>query len=238
MDDASIRDFNGNIGCHVASALEETLLLFKDMVELQGFRRSEVFLHTKKFLGMVYTYFSTVFFSFYLTQYSSFLFFFFFFKAIQSTFRLKEMTTSLSQQLEEERKRRATVVQTLTIAENSNADLKKKLVAEEQARKSANAALKGAKRQAESQRKLANEANEQLAASKEQLAALKKQLEEAKKLKDQAEKARVQAKEDNAKAEKERDEAEQHGYDVDVAETEDALKAEVPTVCRAYYTQT
>ena len=35
-------------------------------------------------------------------------------------------------------------MQTLTIAENSNADLKKKLVAEEQARKSANAALKGA----------------------------------------------------------------------------------------------
>ena len=47
MDDASIKDFNWGIGCHVASALEETLLLPKDMVELQGFRRSEVFLHTK-----------------------------------------------------------------------------------------------------------------------------------------------------------------------------------------------
>ena len=35
-----------------------------------------------------------------------------------------------------------------------------------------------------------------------------------------------------------KDEAEQHGYDVGVAETEDALRAEVPTVCRAYYTQT
>ena len=64
MDDASIRDFNGGIGCHVASALEETLLLPKDMVELRGFRRSEVFLHTKRFLGMVYTYFSTAFFFF------------------------------------------------------------------------------------------------------------------------------------------------------------------------------
>ena len=47
MDDASIKDFNGSIGCHVGSALEETLLLPKDMVELRGFRRSEVFLHTK-----------------------------------------------------------------------------------------------------------------------------------------------------------------------------------------------
>ena len=33
-DDASIRDYNGGIGCHVASVLEETLLLPKDMVEL------------------------------------------------------------------------------------------------------------------------------------------------------------------------------------------------------------
>ena len=66
MDDASIMDFNGGIGCHVASALEETLLLPKDMVELRGFRRSEVFLHTKRFLGMVYTYFSTATFFFFL----------------------------------------------------------------------------------------------------------------------------------------------------------------------------
>ena len=62
MDDASIRDFNRDIGCHVASALEQTLLLPKDMVELRGFRRSEIFLHTKRFLGMVCIYFFTVFF--------------------------------------------------------------------------------------------------------------------------------------------------------------------------------
>ena len=85
---------------------------------------------------------------------------------------------------------------------------------------------------------MANEANEQLATSKEQLATLKKQLEEAKKLRDQAEKARVQAEEEKAKAEKERDEAEQHSYDVGVAETEDALRVEVPAVCRVYCTQT
>ena len=48
----------------------------------------------------------------------------------------------------------------------------------------------------------------------------------------------MQAEEDKAKVEKERDEAEQHGYDVGVAETEDALRAEVPAVCRAYCTQT
>ena len=129
-------------------------------------------------------------------------------------------------------------MQTLTIAENSNADLKKRLTAEEQARKNANTTLKGAEKQAESQRKLAHEVNEQLAASKEQFATLKKQLEEAQRLRDQAEKARVQAEEDKAKAEKERDELEQHGYDVGVAEIEDALRVEVPAKCRAYCTQT
>ena len=151
---------------------------------------------------------------------------------------MEEMYHSVSQQLEEERKRKGTAVQTLTIAENNNADLRQKLKAEEHARKSADAALKCAETQAESQRKLTNEAKEQLAASKEQVAALKQQLEEANKLKDQAEKGKMQAEEDKAKAEKERDEAEQHGYDVGVAETEDALRAKVPAVCRAYCAQT
>ena len=151
---------------------------------------------------------------------------------------MEEMYHSVSQQLDDERKRRSAAVQTLTIAENNNSNLKQKLKAEEQAKKSAEAALKGAETQAESQRKLTNEAKEQLAASKEQVAALKQQLEEAKKLKERAEKAKMQAEEDKAKAEKERDEAEQHGYDVSVAETEDALRAEVPAVCHAYYTQT
>ena len=60
------------------------------------------------------------------------------------------MTNSLYQQLDEDRKRRVAAVQTLAIAENNNTDLKKKLTAEEQAWKSADAALEGAERQAES----------------------------------------------------------------------------------------
>ena len=79
---------------------------------------------------------------------------FFRFKAIQNTFRLEEITNSIYQQLDEERKRRAAAVQTLAVAENSNADLKKKLIVEEQTRKNADSALDSAERQAESQRKL------------------------------------------------------------------------------------
>ena len=52
-DDASIRDYNGGIDCQVASALEETLLLLKDMMELRGLRRNKVFLQAKRCLGMV-----------------------------------------------------------------------------------------------------------------------------------------------------------------------------------------
>ena len=153
-------------------------------------------------------------------------------------FRMEEIYHSVAQQLDEERRRRTSAVQMLTIAEKSNADFKEKLKTEEQQRKSAEAALKGAETQAESRRKLANDIKGQLVMTKEHIAALRQQLEEANKLKDLAEKARLQAEEDKLKVEKERDEAEQHGYDVGIAETEDALRAEVPAVCRAYCTQT
>ena len=65
-NDASIRDYNGGIGCHVASVLEETLLLSKDMVELRGLRRNEVFLQAKQFLGMVCVVIVSIFFFFLL----------------------------------------------------------------------------------------------------------------------------------------------------------------------------
>ena len=52
-NDASLRDFNGGIGCHVASALEEALLLPKDTAELRNIRKNEVFLNAKRYLGMV-----------------------------------------------------------------------------------------------------------------------------------------------------------------------------------------
>ena len=54
-DNTSIRDFHGCDGCHVASALEEALLLPNDMAELRSIRRHEVFLNLKRYLGMVCT---------------------------------------------------------------------------------------------------------------------------------------------------------------------------------------
>ena len=46
-DDAYIRDFNGSIGCHIASAIEEVLLLQRDMAEIKKVRKNELILDSK-----------------------------------------------------------------------------------------------------------------------------------------------------------------------------------------------
>ena len=140
--------------------------------------------------------------------------------------------------MEDEKKRQPTVVQMLTIAENNNAKLKKKLASEEHACHSVNLALKGAQRQAEDQRKRLHETTDQLNVAKEEMAARKKKLEETQRLKDQAEVSKAEAVKARIEAEKARDEVEQKGYDLGVAATEETLRAEIPAVCRIYCTQT
>ena len=49
---------------------------------------------------------------------------------------------------------------------------------------------------------------------------------------------RAEVEKAKIKAEKARDKVEQHGYDVDVAKTEDTLRAKVPAICRTYCAQT
>ena len=98
-------------------------------------------------------------------------------------------------------------MQTLTVAEHNNVELKKKLADEEHARRSIDSALEGAQRQAEDQRKRLRKATNQLIAFKEQMAALKGQLEEAQGLKDQVEKSRAKAEKAKIEAEKARDKA-------------------------------
>ena len=52
-EDASLRNFNGGIRCHMALALEEALLLPTDMAELRSIKKYEIFLNLKRYLGMV-----------------------------------------------------------------------------------------------------------------------------------------------------------------------------------------
>lgn len=109
--------------------------------------------------------------------------------------------------------------------------MKAKLAESEKERKYAATALDNVEKQAKSQRLLLRNAEDQLATSKKQITALKKKLEEAEKAKTLVEKAKEEA-------DKARDEAEQQGYKVGVVEIEDALKAEIPAVCRTYCTLT
>ena len=95
--------------------------------------------------------------------------------------------------MKEEKGRRNSTVEAFNVAEQSNKELKKQLLKEQREMKSVAAAFDSAKKQAESQRVLLRNAEDQLAASKTQIVALKKKLEEAEKVKVQAERARDQA---------------------------------------------
>ena len=48
MDDASLRDFNKGEGTYVVDALERSLLLPANMVNLKNQRRQELFLRDRK----------------------------------------------------------------------------------------------------------------------------------------------------------------------------------------------
>ena len=53
LADVFIRDFQGGKADYVADAVEQSLLLPRDMAELWSMRRHEVFLSLKRYLAMV-----------------------------------------------------------------------------------------------------------------------------------------------------------------------------------------
>ena len=110
--------------------------------------------------------------------------------------------------MKEDEARHIAVVDTFNMAAKRIQKLNKKLIEVDRDKKNVEAAL-----QAEGQRRQLWQTEDQLTAFNEQIAVLKKKLEEAKKARDQAK---------------------QKGYDVGVAKTEGALKAEVSKVCRRY----
>ena len=85
--------------------------------------------------------------------------------------------------MKEEEGRRNATVEALNVAEQSNKELKKQLLEEQREKKIAAAILDNVEKQAESQRVLLRNTEDQLIASKTQIVALKKKLEEAEKAK-------------------------------------------------------
>ena len=148
------------------------------------------------------------------------------------------MLNACSNQLDGERKRWIMAVQTLSKSKQDLADARKKLQIEEQARNNAESELKGYQEQAEDQARLLREAKAKLKKTQEQVLVLKKHLEETQKLRERAEKLKEQAEKAKTDAEQAMNEAEQRGYEVGIAETEEALRAEVPEVCRIYCART
>ncbi|KAL0017580.1 hypothetical protein SO802_004649 [Lithocarpus litseifolius] len=95
-------------------------------------------------------------------------------------------------------------------------DLNVKLTEANRDKKSAEAALAGAERQAEDQRQQLHKVEDQLTIAKEQMGALKKQLKKAKEAATHAE---------------------YEGYDTSVKENKENLRAQVTGVCRGYCLQ-
>ena len=124
-DNASIRDFHGGDGCHVASALEEALLLPNDMAKLRSIKMHEVFLNLKRYLGIgctpylfFFLFFVFLFFCFFVFT-SLWLFVrlpTLFFQAVQADFRVEEITNSGYRQFYDERNRHVAIVESFNIA--------------------------------------------------------------------------------------------------------------------------
>ena len=90
-------------------------------------------------------------------------------------------------QMKEEEGRQIEAVDAFHLAEKSNQKLKSKLTEVERGKRSSEAALDNAERQAKGQRVLLHQAEDHLATSKQQIVVLRRKLEEAEKAKDQAE---------------------------------------------------
>ena len=118
--------------------------------------------------------------------------------------------------MKEEEARPVAVVKAFELAEKKTQELNTKLIEAKRDKKSTEVALNEAGKQAEVQCKQLHQVEDELSMAKSHIKVLTKKLEKAKKAKDQAK---------------------QDGYEAEVAEIEEALKAEVSEVCRYYCLQ-
>ena len=163
-------------------------------------------------------------------------------QAVQATYRLKEATNDQARALELERDKRLDTTRTL---KNFEADLLKErddLKEMIKARDSAESGLASAQKQVLDQTRCLLEAKDQLKITKEQIIDLKKKLAKAEGTqhvtewaKDEAFRAKEEAEFAKVKAKSSKDKVEEEAYDLGVAKTQATLKAQVPGVCRLYY---
>ena len=141
---SSIRDFQNEKAGYVADAVEQSLLLPEDMVDLRTLKKHEVFLSLKKDLAMVSLSSYVFFFSFLLTAK-------FPLQAIPATFTAKELVDISHRQMKDEEGRRVATVEAFKVAEKRLKESNAKLTKAERGRKSTEVALDGVERQAKTQ---------------------------------------------------------------------------------------
>ena len=157
---------------------------------------------------------------------------------------MEEMANDQGRTLDLEREKRLDATRTL---KNSKTDLLKAMEDLKEvtwSRDSAEAGLASAQKQVEDQTRHLLDAEEQLQIAKEQIVDLKKKQAEAEGAKNVAMWARdeaVRAKEEvefaRTEAECSKEKVEEEAYDSRMTETQAALKAQVPGVCRLYCSQ-
>ncbi|XP_050277760.1 uncharacterized protein LOC126719222 [Quercus robur] len=165
-------------------------------------------------------------------------------EAVQVTYRLEKDVKEQSRSLELERDKRLDATR---ILKNSEVDLLKareELKEMTRARDSTEAGLAGAQKQVEDQTRHLLEAEDQLKIANEQINDLKKKLSEAEGVKsvaewaqDEALRAKIEMKFARMEAKSSKEKAEEEAYDLGMAKTQATLKAQVPGVCRLYYSQ-
>lgn len=130
----------------MANALEQPLLLPHDMANLRSLKKHKEFLTLKRDLAMV----SVLFVTKYLHHFIL-LFLFIFLKAIQVMHIAEELVSNSHKQMKEEEGWHIVVVKAFTLAEQRIKDLNTKLTGAIREKKSTEAALEGAERQAVTQ---------------------------------------------------------------------------------------
>ena len=116
----------------------------------------------------------------------------------------EELVNNSYRQMKDEEGRRIAAVEAFSLAKKRIQKLNTKLTEANRERKSAEAALHGVEKQAESQCRQLRQTEDQLSVAREHIEILKKKLE---------------------KAEKAAEKVKQDGYDIGVTETEETLKA-------------
>ena len=157
---------------------------------------------------------------------------------------MEEMANDQGKTLDIEREKRLDATRTLKNFETDILKAREDLKEVTRVRDSAEAGLASAQKQVEDQTRRLLEAEEQLQIVKEQIVDLKKKLAEAEGAKnvamwarDEAVRAKEEAEFARTEVECSKEKVEKEAYDSGMAETEAALKAQVPGVCRLYCSQ-